>query len=380
MNTKSISATSVEELSTLIEKVQLNEFHPNLAISFSDPTFDIEGTIDLLNQKSIQFIGCTTSGEICDSKMNEGTFTLLLIELPQEHFHIAHFSGSGNNYFDPAEKIAQLGKEKFQNPAFIVYSGGIGIDGESIVNGIKGQFDKNIPIHGGQGADHFRYQSVNTFTHNGNHNNGISALILDGDKIRVDGNTYSGWNDLGKMHTITKSEGNIIYEIDDKPALDLFNNYFPSIEYKNQDGSDKLFTIPGIYPLKIYRDQDVEILRSGMIYDFENKALVLAGGVKQGDNFKFCPTPSFDVVETTVQQFTKLSENIGEVDAIIINTCAGRHFAFGPMFEDEIEGLYKIWNKPTVGYMAYGEIGKIGTESNYDFHNVSCSLVTLTEI
>ncbi len=378
MRSKSISASTPEMLRSFLNETIKNDFHPTLAITFSDPEFGIDDTIEIFKSHDIQLIGCSTSGEICNDELNEETFSALLLDLNPTSFKIISFEAEGNDYSTQGRELGKIANETFDNPGIIVYSGGIGVDGESIVKGIKSTMEREIPIHGGQGADHFRYQKVSTYTHESNNDNGLSALILDTDKVRMMGKTFSGWNDLGKIHTITKSEANIIYEIDGKPALDLFNSYFPSIEYKQQDDSEKLFTIPGIYPLKILRDDDVVIIRSGMIYDFENKALILAGGVQQGDQFKFCPTPSFDVVDTTLNQFSELAKDTGEVDAVIINSCAGRHFAFGPMFEDEVEGLYNIWKKPTVGYMAYGEIGNIGQNSICEFHNVSCSLVTLT--
>lgn len=379
MNTTSISATSIEELDTLLQDTIANNFQPTIAVAFSDPDFDLETTTQLFKKHGIQLTGCSSSGEICNDKFVEHTFSALLMEMNTADFDVAYISGNGYDYFEPGKKLGEIAKSKFENPAIIVYSGGIGIDGESIVKGIKSEFDKEIPIYGGQGADHFKYVKVSTYTHEGTYESGISALIINTDKIDVGGRAYSGWNDLGKTHQITKSDKNIVYEIDGKPALDLFNKYFPSISYKQQEDSEKLFTIPGIYPLKVRRENGAEFLRSGMIYDFENKALILAGGVQEGDKFKFCPTPSFDVVETTINQFQELAQQEGDVDAVIINSCAGRHYAFGPMFEDEVEGLYKIWNKPTIGYMAYGEIGNTGEQQICEFHNVSCSLVTLKE-
>ena len=379
MKTTSISATSIEQLNTLLQDTITNHFQPTVAIAFSDPDFELGKTTQLFKKHGIQLIGCSSSGEICNDKFVERTFSALLMNMSTDDFHVTYINGDGSNYYEPGKKLGEIAKSTFDNPGIIVYSGGIGVDGESIVKGVKSTLDSEIPIYGGQGADHFRYTKVSTYTQEGTHESGISALIIDTDKITVGGRAYSGWNDLGKTHQITKADGNIVFEIDGKPALDLFNKYFPSIEYKQQEGSEKLFTIPGIYPLKIRRENGVEFLRSGMIYDFEKKALILAGGVKDGDNFRFCPTPSFDVVETTVNEFQNLANKEGDVDAIIINSCAGRQYAFGPMFEDEVEGLYKIWNKPTIGYMAYGEIGNTGEQQICEFHNVSCSLVTLKE-
>ena len=113
--------------------------------------------------------------------------------------------------------------------------------------------------------------------------------------------------------------------------------------------------------------------------DFKNRALILAGGVKEGDQFKFCPTPDLRVVDTTVEKYQEFSKNLTSVDALIMNSCGGRQYAFGPIFDDEVEGIYNIWKKPMIGYMAYGEIGNTGEHEVCEFHNVTCALVTLKQ-
>ena len=379
MQTTSFSVKSIEELKNILEKTLQNGLRPSICVAFCGPDFNIEEAILAFQAHNIQLVGCTTAGEIYNFGVAENSFTALLMDMSEDSFKVVYAQGSGNDYSGPGAHISKTAKEIFTNPAILVYSGGIGVDGESIVKGIKSELDKEIPIYGGLGADQFRFERVCTFTHEGVYENGLSALIIDTDKIEVKGKTFSGWDDLGKTHTITKAEGNVLLEVDERPALDLFNNYFKGIEYKQQEGSEKLFTIPGIYALKIQRDDGTEFMRSTLIFDFEQKALVLAGGVQVGDTFKFCPTPSFDVVDTTVGEFNKLMEESGDAEALIMNSCAARHYAFGPMFEDEVEGIYNIWKAPMVGYMAYGEIGNTGIDQVCKFHNVTCSLVSLKE-
>jgi len=117
-----------------------------------------------------------------------------------------------------------------------------------------------------------------------------------------------------------------------------------------------------------------------MLDNKKDKSLVLAGGVTEGDSFKFCNTPNFDVVDNTIERFGQLKEKIGQVDAIIMTSCAARLSVFGPMLDDEIDNIYNHWKKPMVGYFAYGEIGNTNLQNNNcEFHNVTCSIVTLTE-
>ncbi|MEM7102172.1 MAG: FIST N-terminal domain-containing protein [Bacteroidota bacterium] len=378
MKALSFSTSSPEDLKSKMTSA-LSEINPTIGIAFSDPDFKIEAAVELFSELGIQLFGCTTSGEICNRKLVEKSFTLLLVELPEDSFLIHSIDGTPPNYIEPGAVIGNKAAESFENPAILVYSAGVGVDGESIVKGIKSGINKEIPIYGGLGGDNFKHENIRTFTDQVIRKNGLAALIIDSDRVAVNGKTYSGWNELGKTHTITKAEGNVLLEVDDKPALDLFNKYFKGVEYRQNEGSEKLFTVPAIYPLKIKRENGVEFMRSTLIYDFERKALILAGAVKEGDRFKFCPTPSFDVVEATVEEFQRYAKRDITPSALIMNSCAARHFAFGPMFDDEVEGIFNIWKKPMIGYMAYGEIGNTMDDEHCEFHNVTCSIVFLSE-
>ena len=121
-------------------------------------------------------------------------------------------------------------------------------------------------------------------------------------------------------------------------------------------------------------------MRSVLIQDTADKSLVLTGSVQEGDVFKFCTAPDYEVIENTVTRFADLKASTENSEAIIMVSCGARLAVFGPMLEDEIAEIYQHWNKPMVGFFAFGEIGSTQIENpSCEFHNVTCSLFTLTE-
>jgi len=357
-----------------------SQFAPTLALCYCDDQFDIESALGVFKKHNIAVVGCSSSGEISNGEVGAKSLSIMLMDMDTEHFSINYFADEGNVYTKSALATGQAAKKAFENPAMFVYSAGVGVDGVSMINDISKAFEGVVPIYGGQAGDNFKFEKTFVFTSDGTHDNGIASITFNNSKIAVNGQTYSGWTDLGKTHTITKADNNILYEIDGKPALDLFNSYFKNIEYQKQLGSDELYTMPGIFPLKIQKNDGVELLRSAMIFDFKNKALILAGGVEENAQFKFCPTPDFEVVNNTVDSYNNFGRLNKDVDAVILHSCAGRHFAFGPMLEDEVEGIHNIWEAPSIGFMSYGEFGNPSNKEKSEFHNVTCSLVTLKEI
>jgi hypothetical protein len=67
-----------------------------------------------------------------------------------------------------------------------------------------------------------------------------------------------------------------------------------------------------------------------------------------------------------------------DADALLLFSCKARHFALGPLAEDEVGSMQRFWNVPMVGFYTYGEFGKNAAGAT-DFHNETCVLVVLKE-
>ena len=178
------------------------------------------------------------------------------------------------------------------------------------------------------------------------------------------------------MNVISKAVGNVVYEINDEPALDVFSRYFGLTERGSK--FDQLINIQTNYPFQILRDSDQTVLRSPILVDQEEGTITLAASVQEGEKFRFSTSPGFEVIEQTVSEFGALHNEVPEADALILFSCKGRHGAFGPMLDDEIGGIHKFWQKPMIGFLTYGEFGNL-KDTSCDFHNETCVLAILHE-
>jgi len=378
MKVKSYNFNELSDFNNTAKKDIANGFTPTIAICFSDVNFDYKSLESILSSYDIDSIGTTTCGEIHDKKSNEASCSMLLMELGKDTYHI-HLEKFDGDEEATSEKIANIAISKFEDPAIITYASKVGVNGDKVVRGYKKVLKPASAIFGGLAGDNFRNEEFIVFANSYFEPNGLVALILDGSKIRVEGSAYSGWEELGKTHTVTKAEGNVVHKIDNQPALNLFIEYF-GIEDSEATKGQAMETIPGIYPLKVIDKNNVEYMRSPLFYDRENQALILGGEVKEGELVKFCPMPGLDTIANTVNYFKEYAQKHPTVDSVIINSCAGRKMAFGPLMDKELEDIYDIWNVPTAGFLALGEIGSNATDNECNFHNVTCSLVTISEI
>ena len=347
-------------------------YKPTLAIVFCSPKQPFEDMIRLFDSYNIDLFGCTTAGEITDESIAEGAVTCLFLDIPKKHYSI-QFERNTEGVFNNAKRIRLLIDNAFDNPAVIVCSSGVLNDGEQIVAGLKYEAEREIPIFGGMAGDDSMIENSYIFSRRDITNNGIAALIFDGDHIELKGLATSGWEAIGEFNTITKAEGNVIYSINNEPALDFFNRYM-----SEDDKVSEKSLISAQYPFQVVKDNDCEVLRMAIKIDTTNKSLRLVGSIEEGTKFRFSISPSIDVINKTIGEFEILKQNTPDIDALLLFSCVGRQLAFGPFLEDEVKGIYDLWKKPMAGFLSYGEIGNL-YNGICEFHNETCSLVVIKE-
>ena len=377
MQSKSIKADSVTALQAQIDQIIEHSFQPTLAIVFTSPAFSLTEITNTFDSRGIELFGLTTAGEIVDGELVDSSIVGLVFDINKDYYQLHFIENNLETLFKTGQAAGEFAKNQFKHPALIIGSGGVVVDAEQIIYGYLDVLGEGVPIFGGLAGDDFELKETLAFTHQQITNNGVVTLILDNDKIAVDGLAICGWEPIGNVNTITKAEGNIVYTINDEPALDVFIRYFGYFDNTEVKGKP-VSSVSAQYPLQLFREDGTTVLRSPLVGDETEKTLTFAGSVKNGDKFRFSIAPGFEVIDQTVSEFGDFNAEIPETDAVILFSCKGRHAALGPLIEDEVEGIYNYWNKPMIGFFSYGEIGNT-KGGGCDFHNETCSLVLLKE-
>ena len=393
MKAKSIKGKSTEEISSVLTESMADGFKPTLAIVFISVKQDREAISKLLDEKGIQIFGATTAGEFIDGEIEEGSIVMMLLDMNTAYFKMEFLETSKETALEDANKLGITGKETFTNPSFIIATGGVSLDGEQIVEGIIKGFgtsatsaDREVTIFGGKAGDDLALEETFVFTNRKSRANALVALIIDEDKIDVRGIATCGWNAIGTTKTVTKSEGNTVYTIDDKPALDMLMNYL-GVEIK-QDGNKEMVTFLSswYYPLQLERENADPVIRTAMFANSKDRSLICSGNVPQGSKIKFAMPPDFDSIEKVVAECKSIKDDAQQqADALIMFSCVSRYLSFGVVIKEEIEGVQKIWDAPMAGFFTYGEYGKslsagkAGKTGKNEYHNNACCLVALKE-
>lgn len=378
MKAKTIKAYSIKDIIKEINRIISNDFKPTLAIVFLSITKDWKVISDVLDKEDIVVFGATTSGEFIDGDIEEGSIVIMLLDINPEYFKSVFLETGTETTFENAKQIGLIGKETFKNPAFLIVSGWLTEEGENIVEGITEGSGKDVTIFGGMAGDDLSLSGPMVFTKDKSSDKGLLALIIDEDKIEVNGIATCGWKPIGTTKTITKSKGNIVYTIDNKPALEMIIKYL-GVDYNFDSGKEIVTQIGAYYPLQLERENVAPVMRTAMLANREDRSLICAGNVPQGAKVKFSLPPDFDAIETVIEECNELKdEHQQEADALIMFSCISRHLSFGILMSEEISQVQNVWNAPMVGFFTYGEFGKSKT-GKHEFHNNTCCLVALKE-
>lgn len=382
MKANSFYVQSVSEIKTKIEEISSKEFKPNLAIVFASTKHNLSKLSNIFYDLDIDLIGCSSSGEIVDETIFDEGISVLVLNMNRSYYEILHKKIKDESNYSSLQILGADIVNAFENPAVILLTGGITLDGVKVVDKIKQSKVTDFPIYGGLAGDDLKYENTFAFSNNWITNQGVVALVIDNDKVNVRGKCVSGWDGMGGTHQITKSSGNVLYEIDHRPALDVYKKYFDFHTHFKKgtlENNESYESITGQYPLIINRSKDYTIMRSPLVSDFDNNSIVLAGSVIEGEYFQFGIAPDFELLERTTNEFGTLKNELLEIDAALVINCKGRQTAFGPEMSEEIEAIYNLWEAPSIGFFSYGEIGNVDN-GPCEFHNVTCTLATLTEV
>ena len=351
------------------------DFKPVLALAFVSSDFPLPELMNTFRKEHIRLLGTTTAGEMMfspekDIVLEKGA-VFVLTNIPASVFHLEGKEQLKASALQLGNYVGNTAKKTFKKPGVLFVASGLQMDGHNLTRGILQKGGSTLPLFGGLAGDDLKFEKTIVFTEKQVLENGVVFLVFDTDLIEMQGMMTSGWIGLGSEFQITKAKGNIIYEINDQPALDLYTSYLSISE-------DDLPTIGIEYPLMVkFSDNSVS---TRIITGIESKkrSIILSGSIPENSQISFSASPGFELLEHTREKIIAFHNKHRQADLILLFSAVARNIAMGPLISTEIKLAPIKWQAPLAGFFGYGETGKNGNE-NSTFCNQSFTLVLLKE-
>jgi hypothetical protein len=319
----------------------------------------------------------SSSGEIVCCNVNDNSVSVTAIEFEKSSFvvqrsNILEFNKDANALgIDLYDKIP---KENLKH-LFVVSEGSF-VNGSSLINGLEKNSSSGVSITGGMCGDDARFEKT-LASYKENPKEGEVVLIgLYGDTLEISFASFGGWITFGPERIITKSEGNVLYEIDGQPALNLYKNYL----------GDKAAELPQaslFYPLYVKPEGKKEpIVRTVISITNEDQSMTLAGDVPMGSTVQLMMA-SVDGIANGAEKAANyaMTNRIHKPEVAIVVSCIGRKLVMNQRVEEEIEQVRERIGEriPLTGFYSYGEMAPFNGSDSCELHNQTLSLTLISE-
>jgi hypothetical protein len=346
------------------------------------------GHKDLINKTNIKIIqdkfpnasivSASTSGEIIGTEVYDNTITGTAISFDNTEINI-HCENTENHKdsFELGKALSSSFEKKDLKHVFVLSDGHL-INGSRLLEGLTDVLP-HIIISGGLAGDGSNFESTLVGIDRNIKQGNVVAIGYYGDHIQIGHASLGGWDEFGPERYITKSKENVLLELDDEPALDLYKKFL----------GDKASELPSsalLFPLSLRENEDStdSVVRTVLSIDEENKSMTFAGNLPEDGlvrlmkaNFDKLIVASSDAAEISIKN---LKNN--KVDLAVYVSCVGRKLILGPRTSEEVQSAQKIIGEdvPSLGFYSYGEISPMNDSVKCSLHNQTMTITTYNEI
>jgi len=316
----------------------------------------------------------STSGEIHGTEMFENSASATAIHFENTPLRI---STKENTAGRDAELIGmEITKDLLQDNLkhILLFSEGGHMNGDHLIAGISKHLPKNIAVTGGLAGDSARFAKTMMGLNNTVSENLVVAIGLYGNAIEVGYGSNDGWDLFGPLRLVTKAEENVLYDLDDTNALELYKKYL----------GDRANELPGaalLFPICILKPDGTKLVRTILSINEENQSMVFAGNVPVGSKVQFMMANFDRVIDSASNAALKsrIHENENP-DLTIMVSCVGRKLVMQNRTEEEIEAVADTYNDESTfcGFYSNGEICP-STDGVNSLHNQTMTITTLKE-
>lgn len=317
----------------------------------------------------------SSAGEVLGGRVSDNEITVTAIDFEKSTFDIK--TANIKDYELDSFKLgkALIGKLNTETLKHVfVLSEGSFVNGSDLLNGLEDD-TKHYHITGGLCGDGPHFEKTLSGLNEAKEGE-VVVIGFYGDTLEFSFASAGGWIPFGPERLITKSEKNVLYELDGKPALDLYSEYL----------GDKASELPQaslFYPLYLREEgQENPVVRTILNIDKDKKSMILAGNVYQGARVQLMMASNDALLEGAAQAANLAMKNReNPADVALLVSCIGRKLVLDQRVEEEIEEVIDVIGTRVKlgGFYSYGEITPFHGDAKATLHNQTMTLTLISE-
>ncbi len=347
----------------------------NLVLAFSDAIYfrspDCYRELRKLFPAA-HIVGCSSSGSIHGTQITDAEIVVTAVSLQKGHVKLvsAEAVPGGDLQVLATSLMTRLEGADLRH-AFVL-SDGLSVNGSDLARGLN---SAGIAVTGGLAGDGTRFTSTWVMADAPAAQNVVAIVGFYGDLVARCG-CIAGWREFGAERLVTRSSGNVVFEIDYKPALTIYTKYLGDMA-KDLPGSGLRF------PLSIRAtEQEEPVIRTLLAIDAEAQSLTFAGDVPQGGFCRLMRTDADSLIDGSgAAADAAKSDANGNSSLCLVVSCVGRRLVMGQLTEEELDIVReRLGPAPSItGFYSYGELAPFANVEGCRLHNQTMTLTTVSE-
>ena len=327
-------------------------------------------------------VGCSSAGEIHGTTIRDRSLSVTVTRFDKTDLMLAWMEvPTAAESFGVGQALAKKLLARIGLRGVLVLSEGLGVNGSELVRGLNSALDESIVVTGGLSGDGTRFEKTWVAIGGAARSNVVAAVGFYGEFVSLGHGSKGGWDKFGPERVVTRSEGNVLYELDGKQALALYKEYLGD-RAKDLPASGLLFPLA----LRRHAKDDKVLVRTLLAVDHEKGSMTFAGDLPKGSLVQLMKA-DFDrlIGGAELASATAVDAKIGEAgkDRLVIAiSCVGRRLVLGDRTEEEIEAVRNALpdgaNPAITGFYSYGEISPYA-KGHCDLHNQTMTLTVVAE-
>lgn len=320
--------------------------------------------------------GCSTGGQIGSEGLSDGLVVGLAMSLERSTARLARLpiSGPENSFAAGARIGSELNAPDLAG--IVVLTDGLRVNGGDLAAGIASAIPSGITVAGGMAGDGDRFEATLVGANCSPVGGIVAAVGFYGKHITLNAKGGGGWSAFGPRRKISRSTQNVLYELDGKPALELYTKYLGA-EAAQLPASGLRFPM-------LIRDPgtDRELIRTLLSVDRATGSITFAGNMPVGWTAQLMRASSEKLCDAASLAARDLRDQGSTApDAALLVSCIGRRMFLGQRTDDEIEAVRDSLggSVPVFGFYSYGEFAPLAGAGQVELHNQTMTVMTITE-
>lgn len=317
----------------------------------------------------------STSGEIINTQVNDESISLTAILFERT---VVRAAAVGIEKAGESFSAGQAVTRRLEHAGLkhvLIISDGLKINGSELVRGIREPLP-DVSITGGLAGDGARFKRTLVGLNEQPAEGRVVAIGFYGDHISTSYGSVGGWGPFGPERLITRSKGNVLYELDGSPALSIYKNYLG--EYARELPLSGLF-----FPLSIrYAGSESCVVRALFDVNEEDNSVTFGANIPEGAYARLMRSNFNRLIEGASDAANNsMTGQMQEPCLAILVSCVGRKLVLNQRVEEEIEVIRSIYGSTTAitGFYSYGEISPLLNSLTCELHNQTMTITTFTE-